>query len=160
MTVDFKLKRVPACTVACVTEDGRYSDRAIRASFAKIAQWTVRKGLSTGRWFFIEQYEEDDRIRWDACIEVKGKARSEGKVRVKSLRASDVVSVSFNPDEISARIVYHAINDWIRWRKRDGSITRTGRFREVYPGDPWKDATAWENMEVQLIVSRGQGRKK
>lgn len=154
MKVDFKLKRAPGYNVASVTEEADYSDKAIRASFTRVAQWAAQKKLTTGRWLFIELVEEGDRIKWNACIEVKGKAKGSQGVRIKKLKASDVVSVTFNPDEVSARVVYHAINDWVRWRKKDKTISRVGGFREVYPGDPWKNADSWQNMEVQLLVTK------
>lgn len=154
MTVDFKIKHAPARRVACVTEEGTYSDRAIRYSFTRVAKWAASKGLKTGSWLFTEQEEKGNRIRWNACIEVSGDAAGEGGFEIKTLKATDVVSVMFDPDEVSPRIIYHAINDWVRWRKKDGTIARTGRFREIYPGDPWKDASAWKNIEVQLAVTR------
>ncbi len=154
MKVDFRIKRSAPFRAACMTEEKPYSDRAIRSSFAKVAEWAARRKLKTGRWLFVEHWEEGGRVKWDACIEVKGRAKGSGGVAVKNLRAADVVSVTFNPDEVSPRIVYHAISDWVRWRRKDGTISRTGRFREVYPGDPWKEAAAWQNMEVQLMISR------
>ena len=156
--VDFKIKRAPACRVACVTEEGNYSDRAIRSSFTKVAQWAASKGLGTGNWLFIEQEEKGNRIRWKACIEILGDAAAEGVFEIKTLKATDVISVMFDPDEVSSRVVYHAINDWARWRKKDGTIARTGRFREIYPGDPWKDASAWKDIDVQLTIAR-RGKK-
>lgn len=155
MTVDFKVKKAPAYRVACITESGTYSDRAIRASFAKVAKWAAERKLKTGKWMFIETYGKGDSIKWNACIEVSGRAAPENGIAVKTMKSHDVVSVSFNPDEVSARVVYHAISDWVRWRRKDGTIKRTGNFREIYPGDPWKSAQAWQSMEVQLLVTKG-----
>ncbi len=160
MLVDFKLKRAPPYKVAWLAEEKAYSDRAIRASFSRVAQWAASKGYSTGKWLFIEQYEEGGTLRWNACIEVKCNAKGEGGIGVKTIKSSDVVSVSFNPDEVSSRLVYHGINDWVRWRKKEGTISRSGRFREVYPGDPWKDASAWSNVEVQLTIEKGKRGKE
>lgn len=156
MTVDFRIKHVPEYTVACVTEEGVYSDRAIRLSFEKAAKWAAARSLRTGKWFFVELNEEGDRLKWSACVELKGQAKGAEGVSVTKFRASDAVSVTFDPRLVSAGIVYHAINDWVRWRKKDGTIARTGSYREVYSGNPWKQPDAWKKTEVQLLVSKGE----
>jgi DNA gyrase inhibitor GyrI len=160
MVVDFRIKRAPGYTVACITSEGAYSDRAIRASFEKVEKWILSRKLRAGKWIFTERAEDEDRIKWDACIELKGKARGSAGVSVRTLKPSDVVSVKFNPDQVSSSIIYHAINDWIRWRKKDGTIARTGHYREIYEGNPWTNKEAWQNMEVQLLIVKGHKVKK
>ncbi|MCL5677770.1 MAG: GyrI-like domain-containing protein [Candidatus Thermoplasmatota archaeon] len=160
MAVDFRIKSAPGYTVACITTEAAYSDRAIRTSFEKVEKWITSRGLRGGKWIFTEQAEGEDRIKWEACIELKGKARGSGGVSVRTLKPSDVVSVKFNPDQVSSSIVYHAISDWIRWRKKDGTIARTGRFREIYNGNPWKSMEAWQNIEVQLLIVKGRDEMK
>ena len=155
MKVDFKLKKSGAYTVACKTVRAKYSDRAIRKSFEQVAEWAEKQGAKTGKWIFIEHIEQDDILKWSACIELKGKAKGGGEIEVKKLDSSDVVSVTFNPDHVSSGIVYHAISDWTRWRKKDGTIARAGEFREIYSGNPWKDAAAWQSLEVQMTVVKG-----
>lgn len=155
MKVDFKLRKSPAYTVACKTVKAKYSDRAIRESFEQVAGWAEEKGVGTGKWIFIEHSEQDDVLKWSACIELKGKAKGGGGIAVKKLDSSDIVSVTFNPDQVSSGIVYHAISDWARWRKKDGTIARAGGFREVYGGNPWKDSAAWQSLEVQMLVVKG-----
>ncbi|MCL4346680.1 MAG: GyrI-like domain-containing protein [Candidatus Thermoplasmatota archaeon] len=157
MVVDFRIRHVPAYTVAFSTNEAKYSDRAIRLSFEKLEKWILSKGIRTGKWIFIERSYENDKAKWDACIELKRRTRGSGGVKVRVLPPSDVVSVKFNPDEVSSSIIYHAISDWARWRKKDGTISRTGNFRELYDGNPWKDREAWQSMEVQLMVVKGQG---
>jgi len=148
MTVDFVLKKVPSVRVASIQWTGPYSEAEIRRRFAEVRSWTVAHRLRPGRWVFREPGER----RWEVGIEVPGRARSEGRVKVRTLPAMRVATVTFDPEVVSPRVVYHGISDWLRWRRKEKKIRRVVSTREIYPGDPWKDARAWSRTEVQFVV--------
>ncbi len=153
MVVDFALKRAPKYRVVSVRFTGPYQEKRIRSEWEGLAKWAKAKGLRTGHWFFSED-GEGPRYRFDVAIEVRGNPKSEGKVRVRTFPASPIASVTFNPDEVSPRVVYHGLNDWLRWRKKDKSIKRARSWRETYTGNPWTDAKAWSRTEIQVLVTK------
>lgn len=148
MTIDFVLKKSPALRVAAIRWKGPYSENTIRRRFADVEKWARAHRARTGRWVFREPGSRT----WDVAIEVRGPARSEGRVRVKTLRACTVASVTFDPEVVSPRLVYHGLSDWLRWRRKEKKIRTVVSTRELYPGDPWKDAKAWARTEVQFVV--------
>ncbi len=150
MTVDFAYRRAPAYRVAYVRWKGPWSDAAVRRHFRAVADWARRKGLTPGRWIF----REPDERSFEAAIEVRGTARSDRSVRLRTIRASTVASVVFDPEVVSPRVVYHGLIDWLRWQRKDGTIRSTGDYREVYAADPWRDAKAYARTEVQIVVRR------
>lgn len=148
MTVDFSLQRAPSMRVVTVSWTGPWSEARIQREFEQLAKWAAARRLRTGRWVFMEPGER----RWTAAIEVRGRAKGEGRVRARTLPASRVAAVTFDPEAVSARVVYHGLNDWLRWRRKDKEIRTVGASREVYPGNPWKDAKAWARTQVQFLV--------
>jgi len=150
MTVDFVLKRAPSYRIANLRWTGPWSDREIKKRFESVEKWAKQQGLRTGRWVFREPSE---RV-WDAGIEVRGKARSQGRVKLQTLPASLVASVQFDPDVVSPRVVYHGITDWLRSRRKEKEIRSVGAYRELYDGNPWRDKRAWSRTEVQVVVRR------
>ena len=153
MTVDFAIKRAPKYRVASVRWVGPYREKRIRSEWEGLARWAKARGLRTGRWFFLEDGSEP-RYRFEVAIEVLGAAKSEGKVRIRTFPASAIATITFNPDQVSARVIYHGLSDWLRWRKKDKTIKRTRAWREVYTGNPWTDARAWSRTEIQVLVSK------
>ncbi len=159
MVVDFELKRVPSRTVASLQYIGPWREDHLHKEFKQLVAWAKENKVRTGRWIFREldgpySRRPDGKRRWEACLELKGKARPEGRIRIKKLPAQTVARVVFNPEEVSARVVYHGLSDWLRWRKKDGEISGFGPTREVYDGDPWTNARAWTRAEVQFLVRR------
>jgi effector-binding domain-containing protein len=150
MVVEFRMKRAPAVRVATISWKGPWNERKIRAQFGRVATWAKRHGLRTGQWVFREPGTRS----WQVGIEVRGAARSDGTVSVRTYPASTVASVTFDPNVISPSVVYHGITDWLRWRKKDKTIRSVGAYREVYPGDPWRDAKAWARTEIQVVVRK------
>lgn len=153
MTVDFALKRAPKYRVASVRWTGPYQEGRVRSEWEKLAKWAKARGLRTGRWFFSED-GSGPRYRFEVAVEVRGDAKAEGKVRLRTLPASPIATVTFNPDEVSARVIYHGLNDWLRWQKKEKTIKRVRTYREVYSANPWKDAKAWSKAEIQVLVSK------
>ncbi len=153
MTVDFAMKRAPKYRVASIRWVGPYQESRLRSEWDAIAKWAKAKGLRTGKWFFSED-GSGPRYKFEVAIEVSGKAKSEGRIHLRTLPASPIATVTFNPEEVSARVIYHGLNDWLRWRKKDKTIKRVRTYREVYSGNPWKDAKAWSKAEIQVLVSK------
>jgi DNA gyrase inhibitor GyrI len=148
MVVDFELKKSPKYRVASLNRKGPRKPDHLRAEFRTLVAWAKKGRVRTGRWIFV--HGADDHFL--ACLEVLGAARPEGPIRMRTLAATMVASVTFDPDQVSPRIVYHGLNDWLRWRRREKKIRRVGSSREVYSGDPWTNPRAWARCEVQFIV--------
>ena len=153
IVVDFTLKRVPSYRVASVRFVSPYRESRIRSEWEGLERWTKSQHLRTGKWIFSEE-GEGPRYRFMVAVEIRGAAKSEGKVRVQTLPASWAASVIFNPDEVSPRVIYHGLTDWLRWRKKDKKVRRVRSYREVYDGNPWKSARAWSHTEVQVLVTK------
>ncbi len=153
LVVDFVLKKTPKYRVASVRFVAPYNEKRIRSELEGLARWAKAKGLRTGKWFFSED-GSGPRYRFEVAIEVRGAAKSEGKVHLRTFPASPAASVTFDPDVVSARVVYHGLNDWLRWRKKEKEIKRVRTYREVYDGNPWTDAKAWAHTEIQVLVTK------
>ena len=150
MTVDFAWKECPAYRVASIVRVGPWREDNLRTEFRELVRWAERQGVRTTRWIFLERGHH----RWEACLEVVGPAKAEGRIRLRTLRRSRVAAVVFDPDRLSSRIVYHALNDWTRELRRSGAIKAVTATREVYASDPWRDPAAWSRCEVQYLVRR------
>lgn len=150
MVVDFAWKNAPSYRVATIVRVGPWKEDNLRPEFQELVRWAAGQRVRTGKWIFFERSHH----RWEACLEVSGRCREEGRVRLKTLPRARAASIVFDPEEVSSRIVYHALIDWTRQRKRDRTIKEVTEIREIYPGDPWKDATAWSRCEVQFLVRR------
>lgn len=148
MTVDFVMKKVGQVRVASIVRVGPWKEDNLRTEFGELTRWAERQKVRTCRWIFLEHRFH----RWEACLEIRGEAQTEGRIRIKTLPATSAACLVFDPDQVSSRIVYHALSDWTRSRRRDGEIRSVGDIREVYRGDPWKDARAWAGCEVQFTV--------
>lgn len=159
MVVDFEFKQDPAVTVAAIGYVGPFKENHLRKEFKELGSWAKGNGVRTGKWIFREidgpySRRPDNRRRWEACLEIRGKAKGRGRIRIKKLPATTVARVVFDPEKVSARLVYHGLNDWLRWRKKDRTIKAIGPSREVYAGDPWTNARAWSHAEVQFLVRK------
>ena len=150
MVVDFKIKRAPAYRVASIAWKGPWNERRIQSQFERVEKWARAKGLKTGTWVF----REPGTRAWEVSIEVRGPAHSDGPIRMRTLPASSVASVVFDPKIVSPAVVYHGVNDWLRWRKRDKTIKSVGSYRELYDGNPWKEPKAWAHTEIQVVVRK------
>jgi hypothetical protein len=153
MTVDFVVKRAPGYTVASITRIGPWRENTWRPELSQIEKWARKRKLRTGK-YILREFGSGNRRRWEACIEIRGKASSEGKVRIKSIPAEMVAAVTFNPRDVSPRLVYHGLNDWTRWRVRDRTFRKIVSNREVYNGNPWTNPRAWAKTEVQYVVRK------
>lgn len=150
MVVEFVLGKAPSYRVASIVRVGPWKEDNLRAEFRELGKWAEKNGLRAGSWIFYER----DHNRWEACLEISGTAKREGRIRVKTLPGASVARCRFNPDEVAPNVIYHGLNDWTKWRKKDGKIKGVTSVREVYSGDPWTDPKAWANCEVQFVVRR------
>lgn len=150
MTVDFAFGKMPKLRLATLAWTGPWNEKKIRAQFERIDRWLRKSGARPGRWVF----REPGARKWEVGIEVRGSVAGSDGIRVRTLPASDVARVVFNPDEVSPRVLYHGIADWLRWRKREKEVRSVGNYREVYAGNPWKDPRAWARTEIQVVVRR------
>jgi effector-binding domain-containing protein len=150
MTVDFAWGRSPRLNVASLAWTGPWSEKKIRAQFARLERWARQHHLRTGRWVFREPGER----RWEVAIELRGRARGSDGVRTKTLPAATVARVVFDPEVVSPRLVYHGLSDWLRWRRKDKEIRSVVSTREIYSGNPWTNPKAWARTEVQFVVRK------
>jgi DNA gyrase inhibitor GyrI len=148
--IDFELTTAPSYRVASIVRVGPWKEDNLRTEFGELVRWARRRKIRTGRWIFFERHHH----RWEACLEVRGEVAPEGRIRLKTLPASDIAVVTFDPEVVSSRIVYHALNDWTRSRRKDGQIRSVTGVREVYSGDPWGRPHAWSHCRVEFLVKR------
>jgi DNA gyrase inhibitor GyrI len=149
MPIEFELTKEPAYRIAFVAWSGPWSDAKIRRQFESVAKWAKANRLRTGAWVFREPGDR----RWETGIQVFGKARAGGGVRLKTLPASRVARIVFDPQVLSTGVAWHGLNDWVKWRKREKKIRAVRSYREVYRGNPWTDRKAWSRTEMQLVVA-------
>jgi hypothetical protein len=149
MVVDFVMGKASgfrAVTSALTSE--QYSDARVRKEFGRLAAWAKKNGIRTGKWYWITPNKNRMRL----AIEVKGKARSSGGFEVRTFPASRVVQIRFNPDEISPRVVYFGLGNFLRNKRKEHKVKSVGSWREVYSGDPWADRKAWTNLTIEAVV--------
>ena len=149
---DFELARYPAVRVASIVRFGPWKEDHLRPEFRELVRWAQRHRIRTGRWIFL--HSRSNQHRWEACLEIRGRASAEGRIRIKTLPATWIARVIFDPDTISSRLVYHGLHDWTKWRRIYHEIRSVSAVREVFAADPWKDARAWHHCDVQFLVRR------
>ena len=160
MTVDFAMRKAPEYKIATRTLTGAWpGDKALHSEFEKVQAWAKGKGLRTGRWFFREFGDDntpDAKWRWEMGVEIRGAkaVRGGNGIVLKTLPPSTVATLTFDPDEISPRVIYHALADWLRHRAKEGEYKEAGPYREVYLGDPWSSKRAWAHTQIQVPVKR------
>ena len=151
MPIDFTFEREPAYRVACLPPFTEYKESAVRARFERIHRWARDHGLRTGRWFFLFRDEPSD-DRYQVAIEVKGRARGDSQIRLRTLPASRVGSVTFDPHVVAPRVAYFGITAWLRWERSQKTFRTRGSYREVYDGNPWTDRKVEGRATVQVLV--------
>lgn len=148
MTVDFVFKKAPKFRAITAAWKGPWNEKRIQKEFEALDAWAKKNKVRTGRWVFMEPGDR----QWLVGLEVPAATKGDGSVRVRSFPASRVAQVQFDPDVVSARVVYHGVTDWLRWRKKEKEIRSVGMYREVYPGNPWRDKKAWTQLTIQVVV--------
>ena len=157
MVVDFEMRKAPEYRLATRTLRGSWpGDKVLRSEFEKVSAWAKEKGIKTGKWFFREFGEDDTKGRWEVGVEVrcKGPTRGGKGISMITLPSCTVAAVTFNPDLVSPRVIYHGLTDWLRQRKKTGEYKVAGPYREVYLGNPWSSRQAWAHTQVQIPVKK------
>ena len=155
MVVDIKVKQAPSCTVASLIHYGPHTANMFRPEFGHLVKWAKKNELRTGKWIMRWLDEPGNkpasRIRSEACLEIKEKARTEGKIAIKTFPRHMVLSVIFNPNKVSPRLVYSGVYGWLRYSEFQATDSPS---REVYRDNPWTNPRAWANAEVQVPIKR------
>ena len=156
MTVDIAVKRTPSYQVAYLTKVGGEGRDPLRREFSELVAWAKKQKIKTRRWIFCfwENSRDPSKYRFEACLEIKGKAKPEGKIKVKTLPGLTVASVKFNPDRVSPRLVYNGVYGWLR--ESNDYKEAASYSREVYFGNPWTKPWAWARTEVQVPVEKSK----
>jgi hypothetical protein len=155
--IAFELAKSPSMRLASLAWDGAWSESRIHGQFRKLASWARQHRLKTGRWVM----EEGGTTDFVVGIEVRGSAPLPNGARWRTLPATRVGRVIYDPDVVSPEVIYHGLSNWLRWRRKEGTIGGIGHYREVYRGDPWTNASAWSHTETQLVVRPARrGRKQ
>lgn len=160
MAVDFEMRKAPEYRLATRTLRGSWpGDRVLRSEFEKVLDWAKVKGIKTGKWFFREFDVDDTRPskrRWEVGVEVRsrGPVRGGKGISMTTLPSCTVATVTFDPDQVSPRVIYHGLSDWLRVREKAGEYKETGPYREVYLGNPWSSKRAWAHTQIQVPVKK------
>ena len=148
--VDFSIKQSRQYRVASIKGKVPWSEATLKAGFRELAKWTKARGIPTGKWLILSR----GRVTWEACLEIKRPARGEGKIHVTVLPATMVAAITFDPRQVSPRVIYHGMLDFLKWRRKAKEIRSVGYTREVYDGDPWSSSEAWSRATVEYIVRK------
>ena len=157
MVVDFVIRKAPGYRLATRTMKGTWpGDKALRLEFEKVHEWAKAKGLRTGKWVFREfgDYDKPSSMRYEVGIELRTRSPVRGGkgMSVKTISSGTVASVTFDPDVVSPRIIYHGLSDFLRWNKKEGKYSEAGPYMEVYQGNPWTSKRAWSHTQVAAPV--------
>src|SRR3989304_6703107 len=155
MKVEFNVKTAPSYKVAYIQHVGPYTNQNMwRPEFNQLVKWTKKRKLRTGKWImgFLDKWSEktEKRRRSVACIEIKGRAKAEGKIKIMKIPKQKVVSVNFDPDKVSAEVVYYGLEAWLEYCP----YKQAARSKELYDGNPWTTPGAWASCEVQVPLKR------
>jgi effector-binding domain-containing protein len=154
LTVDIVVKETPSYKVASLEKVGAEGSDPLRREFAELEKWAKKQKIKTGRWifYFYEAGRTPSRYRFEACLQIRGNPKPEGKIKIKTLPKLTVASVKFNPDHVASRLVYNGIYGWL---KENDSHKESGPFsREIYFGNPWTNAWAWARTEIQVPAEK------
>jgi AraC family transcriptional regulator len=154
MVVDIEVKKTPSYNVAYLSRVGSEGTDPLRREFNELTAWAKKQKLRAGRWIFAfyEGGRSPSRYRFEACLEVPARAKSEGKIKVKKLPPITVASVKFNPDLVAPRLVYNGVYGWL---KDNQTYKESDSYsREIYFGNPWTNSWAWARTEIQVPVKK------
>lgn len=155
MKVEFKVKTAPAYKVAYILHIGPYTNQNMwRPEFNQLEKWAQKKKLRTGKriMYFLDKWNKktEKRRRSVACLDIKGKAKAEGRIKIMKIPKQKVVSVTFDPNQVSADVVYYGLEAWLEYCP----YKQAARSRELYDGNPWTNPRAWATCEIQVPLRR------
>jgi effector-binding domain-containing protein len=160
LTVDIAVKTTPSYKVASLERTGSGGSDPLRREFSELEKWAKKNKVKTRRWlcYFFEIGRTPDKYRFEACLEIKGNPKPEGKIKIKTLPKMTVASVKFNPDHVAPRLVYNGVYGWL---DENDVYKVSGKFsREIYFGNPWTDSWAWARAEIQVPAEKKVKRKR
>jgi DNA gyrase inhibitor GyrI len=159
LTVDIEIRRTPSYKVAWLERIGSGGSEPLRAEFNELEKWAKKLKVRKGKYIFhfFEAGRTPDRYRFEACLEIKGNPKPEGKIKIKKLPQLTVARVKFNPEEISPRLVYNGIYGWLR--ENDDYKASGGYSREIYVDNPWTSSQAWAQTEIQVPAARKKSKR-
>jgi effector-binding domain-containing protein len=160
LTVDIQVKNTPTYKVASLERKGSEGTEPLRKEFRELENWAKKSKVKTGRYFchFYETGRTPNQYRFEACLEIRGNPKPEGKIKVKTLPKLTVASVKFNPEQVSPRLVYNGVYGWLD--DNDDYKVSGGFSREVYFGNPWTNSWAWKRTEIQVPAARKKSKKR
>lgn len=150
MVVEFELRRSRSFRVASIEARASWREGLLAPEFRELTAWAKSRKISTGRWIFVHRGDD----RWEACLEIRGRAHPTSRIRLKTLPPVDVARCIFDPEEVADRVIYHGLSDWLRELRGGKRIKAVGGSREIYSGNPWSDRRAWARCEVQFVVRK------
>jgi len=109
--------------------------------------------------YFHETGRTTDMYKFEACLEIKGNPKPEGKIKIKELPKLAVASVKFNPEKVSPRLVYNGVYGWLQ-ENDEGYKAAEKYSREIYPGNPWTSSWAWNRTEIQIPAEKKKAKRK
>ena len=152
--MEFKVKTAPSYKVAYILRVGPHTHNMWQREFKQLVKWAKKRKIKTGKWimYYLDKWSEKTQKhrRSVACIEIKGKAKPEGKIQIMNISRQKVVSAFFDPDKVSADVIYYGLEAWLQYCP----YKQAARSRELYDGDPWTNPRAWANCEVQVPLKR------
>ena len=62
----------------------------LRTEFNQLVKWVEKRKIRTGKWilYFLDKpggHRAENKLRSEACLEIKGKAKTESGIKVKKL---------------------------------------------------------------------------
>jgi len=153
MVVDIVIKNAPKFRVASLERTGFEGRDPLRREFSDLEKWARKTKAKTGRYIFYFEEAGKGKYRLEACLEVKGNPKPEGKIKIKELPKQSVASVKFNPDKVAPRLVYNGIYGWLG-ENDEGYKESTSYSREIYAANPWTSSWAWSRAEIQVPAEK------
>lgn len=161
MVVDIVTKREPGHKVIVKSYMGPWTgDDMLREEFTELERWAKKNGIRTSKWFriYLDKYAVEspsDQRRWWASIAYRGRTHAlPPRMEAKFLPPELVASVTFNPEVVSDRLVFHGLECWLDWRTKQGEFEEAGPTREVFVGNPWVDPVARTQIELQVPIRK------
>jgi hypothetical protein len=159
MVVDFVIRKAPGMKLAVRTIKGKWpGDKGLRTEFEAVYGWAKGKGLRTGKWVMWEtgDWDKPASMKFMAAVELRTKnpVRGGKGMSVKSFPAVTVASVTFDPDVVSPRVIYHGLSDFLRSSRKEGKYREAGPYMEVYGANPWSSKRAWAHTQIAVPVRK------
>lgn len=159
-TMEVSIKRQEPVRIACVRHVGPYSD--VGQAWGALMKWGWTKMMfgkpeTFGLCFDDPEVTASDKVRYEACMVVDGKAKAKGDVAVRDLPGGEfAVALHEGPYERIGE-TYAALFAQVSRGPINGASWRLGDppSREKYLNDPRKTKPEDLRTEIWMPVSRG-----